>query len=117
MPLPTPEKFDTFSRSAQSKQLMELMSSDEFQKLSLSEKFRKLTQFETSKGCAFKPGDLGKMAESERTKRMTSFVEIMRSDEYRTLPQTEKSRSWAEVMKGNRGDATLRGGEKIERAH
>jgi len=99
MPLPTPEEFETFSRSAQSKQLIELMSSEEFQKLSLSEKFRKLRQFETSKSFAFKPGDLGKMTESERTKRMTSFVETMRSDEYRSFPQTEKSRRWAEVMK------------------
>lgn len=99
MPLPTPEEFETFSRSEQSKQLIELMSSEEFQKLSLSEKFRKLTRFETSKGFAFKPGDFGKMAESERSIRMTSFVETMRSDEYRSLPQTEKSRRWAEVMK------------------
>lgn len=99
MTLPTPEEFETFSRSEQSKQLMELMISEEFQKLSLSEKFRKLTQFETSKGFSFKPGELGKMGRSERGKRMTSFVEAMRSDEYRGLPQSEKSRRWAEVMK------------------
>ena len=30
---------------------------------------------------------------------MTSFVEAMRSDGYRGLPQSEKSRKWAEVMK------------------
>jgi len=99
MPLPTPEEFEKFSRSEQSKHLIEFVSSEEFQKLSLSEKFRKLAQFETSKGFSFNPGELQEMAQSEKSRRLTSFVESTRSEEYRTLPQPEKARRWAEFMK------------------
>lgn len=99
MPLPTPEEFERFSRSEQSRRLMEFISSEEFQKLSLSEKLRKLMQFESSKGFSFKPGELGKIVQSERAKRMTAFIELTRSEEYRKLPQSEKSTRWAEAMK------------------